>query len=271
MDWLKYLGLQPAPPNPILTNPVGTSTMQRVTNPSQTVSPVASALLDSPDQRIGRFWKLATGQAKPAYTGADMPGLAAAGNEAIDAGIGWATTTPKLNGIFPPLGMGGGELTKAKLPTWRPNEVADDIAARLQGDGFRVSINRGSGPVGPSAYLNIFDPETRRYLMKEVRVSDHSTGATRFKDYHHVLGPDDIDGILELAQKMRARGPATQVSAPVSKTTNAGEEAAHLLSEKAARAYPDEWAKWADKSGAAAKKARQELRRRYVKDYGGNE
>lgn len=94
MDWLKYLGLQPAPPDPTMTNPVGTSTMQRLTNPSPTVSPVASAILDSPDQRIGRFWKLATGQAKPAYTGADMPGLAAAGNEALDAGMGWATTTP---------------------------------------------------------------------------------------------------------------------------------------------------------------------------------
>lgn len=94
MDWLKYLGIQPAPPNPILTNPVGTSTMQRLTNPSPTVSPVASAILDSPEQRIGRFWNLATGRGKAAYTGADMPALAASGNEAIDAGTGWATTTP---------------------------------------------------------------------------------------------------------------------------------------------------------------------------------
>lgn len=268
MDWRKYLDLEPVR-DPTMTNPVGTSTMQRVTNPSPDVSPLVSAMLMTPEQRVGAFYALGTRRAKP-WTGRDLPELSKLANEAYDYAAGFVNgTAAKPSGITPSLETRSGELTKAKPASWRPNEVADDIVARLQGDGFRVSVNRGNGPVGPSAYLNVFDPETRRYLMKEVRVSDHSTGAARFAEYYHVLGPEDVDGVFSLAQQMRARGLAASSPDSVLKTSNPAEEAARLLSEKAAQAYPDEWGKWADKSGAAAKKARQELRRRYAKDYGG--
>ena len=92
MDWRRYLDLQPVP-DPTMTNPVGTSTMQRVTNPSPDVSPLAAAILNTGTQQIGRVWNAGTGRAKP-YTGQDMAGLTASGNEAIDAVLGWAMNDP---------------------------------------------------------------------------------------------------------------------------------------------------------------------------------
>jgi hypothetical protein len=82
-----------------MTNPVGTSTMQRLTNPSPAFSPTISPGLLSNEQRLGAFWNLATRRARP-YTNADLPQLAAAGNEAVDAAMNWAgMTTPVVKGI----------------------------------------------------------------------------------------------------------------------------------------------------------------------------
>jgi len=88
-----------APPiSPIENNPVGWSSTRApdiLTNPSPTVSPLVSAMLMTPEQKIGRFWNAANRQAKPAYTGADMAQLTAAGNEGLDAALGWTgMTTP---------------------------------------------------------------------------------------------------------------------------------------------------------------------------------
>jgi len=96
--WLqRAMGNRTPAISPIENNPVGWSSIyapEVVTNPSPDVSPLASALAMTPEQKVGRFWNLAMGQAKPAYTNADLPQLSAAGNEALDSGMGWATTTP---------------------------------------------------------------------------------------------------------------------------------------------------------------------------------
>lgn len=265
-----------APPiSPIENNPVGWSSTRApdiLTNPSPTVSPLVSAMLMTPEQKIGRFWNAANRQAKPAYTGADLPQLAAAGNEGMDAALGWAgmtTPTPKSNLLT---AMEQMSMNKPTNTAWNPKEAASDIVKRLQDDGFKVGVQQGSGPVGPSVYLSITDPTTKRFLMKEVRISDHSTGAARFNDYHHVLGVDDIDSVFNLVRNMRARGPAADAavgaSAAASHRATEAEEVARRLSDGAAAAFPDEWAKWADKTGASAKKARNELRKRYADSLG---
>lgn len=92
MDWRRYLDLQPVA-DPTMTNPVGTSTMQRVTNPSPDVSPLLAAMLNTGTQKVGRVWNAGTGRAK-AYTGRDTDALTASGNEAIDAVLGWAMNDP---------------------------------------------------------------------------------------------------------------------------------------------------------------------------------
>ena len=98
MMWLqRAMGNRTPAISPIENNPVGWSSIyapEVATNPSPDVSPLASALAMTPEQKVGRFWNLATGQAKPAYTNADLPQLSAAGNEALDSGMGWASTTP---------------------------------------------------------------------------------------------------------------------------------------------------------------------------------
>lgn len=88
------------PVSPIENNPVGWSSTyapEVLTNPSPDFSPMASALMMTPEQKLGRFFNVATKQAKPAYTNADLPQLTAAGNEGFDAAMGWTgMTTPTI-------------------------------------------------------------------------------------------------------------------------------------------------------------------------------
>lgn len=108
MMWLRRaMGLDdmerpaPSPVSPIENNPVGWSSIyppppgQVIENASPEFSPLASSGTMTSEQKLGRFWNAATGRAKQAYTNADLPQLAAAGNEAYDAAMGWAgATTP---------------------------------------------------------------------------------------------------------------------------------------------------------------------------------
>lgn len=103
-DWLQLgglldrLGLQAPTPAGLLDAPVGTSTTQRVSNASPEFSPMISSGLLSNEQRLGAFWNLATRRAKP-YTNADLPALAASGQEAVDAALGWSGMMTPLKGM----------------------------------------------------------------------------------------------------------------------------------------------------------------------------
>lgn len=250
MMWFKRAtAAEPTALDTMATNPVGWSSMtppQFMSNQSPYVSPLVSGQDMTPQQRIGAFLMGKHGQPT---TEAQLPDMATRGQAAMDNALTVA------GAVLPTAG------------TWRPNAVADEIARTLNGEGFKVSISRGNGPVGQSSYLNIFDPQTNRFLMKEVRVSDHMTGGARMPHYNHVTSPEDVPGIYELARAMRARGTAASVpSAPsaVSSAHAANEATARALSDGAAKAFPEEWARVAEKTGAAAKKARNELRKRFA-------
>ena len=103
MMWLRRaMGMQdmeqqpPSPISPIENNPVGWSSTyapEVLTNPSPDFSPLASSVMMTPEQKMGRFWNVATKQAKQAYTNADLPQLTKAGNEAYDSAAGFLNST----------------------------------------------------------------------------------------------------------------------------------------------------------------------------------
>jgi hypothetical protein len=171
MDWRNYLNLKP-PVDPSMSNPVGTSTMQRVTNPSPDVSPLISAMLNTPEQKLGRFWAMATGRAKP-NTGADLPELTRLGNEAYDYAAGFfGQTTPMkkvdLNWVREALKKRGVDFT--------------ETASRSMSDTF-----------GPSAshYFKVGD--------KTIRISDHSYGPGNAADLRYGMSADEATQAIELA------------------------------------------------------------------------
>ena len=88
------------PVSPIENNPVGWSSTyapEVASNASPDFSPLASYGMMTPEQKLGRFFNVATGRAKLGYTNADLPQLTAAGNEGFDAAMGWAgMTTPTI-------------------------------------------------------------------------------------------------------------------------------------------------------------------------------
>jgi len=81
-------------PSPIENNPVGWSSIyppppgQVMENASPEFSPLARALMMTPEQQLGRFWNAATGRARP-YTAADLRQLSQAGREAYDNAAGF--------------------------------------------------------------------------------------------------------------------------------------------------------------------------------------
>ena len=92
------------PVSPIENNPVGWSSTyapEVASNASPDFSPLASSAMMTPEQKLGRFWNMATRQAKQGYTNADLPQLTAAGQEAYDAAAGFvnmAAPIGKANG-----------------------------------------------------------------------------------------------------------------------------------------------------------------------------
>lgn len=84
---------------------------------------------------------------------------------------------------------------------------ADDLAEVLNKKGFNATVQHSGSSAGPSSYVNIFDPQTGRFINDPVRFSGHAKGAFNSQFVHDISGPDDIQKIIDLAQSMRDKGP----------------------------------------------------------------
>lgn len=174
---------------------------------------------------------------------------------AFDTAMNFATVTP----------MRGGANLGAMSGKWDPIAEARRVAAELERQGFRVTVEP-SVANGRTAYLTVFDPTTKRFFQEPVRFSDHGLGPTRARYTPQVYSAAEADEVLARAARLREAPPAAQMQPS---PPNAGREAAQAaearaaeLSERARMLFPEEWARWDGRTGAAASKARQELRRR---------
>ncbi len=155
---------------------------------------------------------------------------------------------------------------------WNPHNAAREAKEQLERLGFRVRLETSETKVGRSAYLRVFDDEAGRYTVEDIRFSDHSLGPSRSQYTVSVRGPEDVSAVFDYAQRLRDVPQGTPIAARAAQEADqaaaraaaqAAEEArAQQLSEAAQRLFPDEWARWAGKSGPAAKKEMRLLRRR---------
>lgn len=88
---------------------------------------------------------------------------------------------------------------------------AEDLAAMLSGNGFKVELQHSGSAAGPSSYLKVFDPETGRYF-DDVRLSGHSKGIFNSQGVTNVASDAELNGVLEKAIGMRALGKSSGLS-----------------------------------------------------------
>lgn len=137
------------PVSPIENNPVGWSSTyapEVASNASPDFSPLASSGMMTPEQKLGRFFNVATKQAKPAYTNADLPQLTAAGSEGFDAAMGWA-------GMTTPTAKGARYVRRSQSDTSPFNSGSDGMAMFVETNDPRGKLEQLAS-YGPAAWIS---------------------------------------------------------------------------------------------------------------------
>jgi len=85
---------------------------------------------------------------------------------------------------------------------------ADELADTLNKQGFQATAEYSGSAAGPSAYVNVFDPQTGRFITSPARISGHSKGAYQSQFVHEISDdPQSTQRFVNLAMEMRAKGP----------------------------------------------------------------
>jgi len=85
---------------------------------------------------------------------------------------------------------------------------ADELANLLNKQGFQATAEYSGSAAGPSAYVNVFDPQTGRFITSPARISGHSKGAYQSQFVHEISDdPQSTQRFVDLAMEMRAKGP----------------------------------------------------------------
>jgi len=87
--------------------------------------------------------------------------------------------------------------------------LADSFADQIKNMGFDAKVEHSGSRVGASSYINVVDPVTGRYLVKPLRISDHSKGPKESQGVIDILNPQsDFEKIKSLLEDMRSQGPS---------------------------------------------------------------
>ena len=85
---------------------------------------------------------------------------------------------------------------------------ADELSNTLNKQGFQATAEYSGSAAGPSAYVNVFDPQTGRFITSPARISGHSKGPIQSQFVHEISDdPQSTQRFVDLAMEMRAKGP----------------------------------------------------------------
>jgi hypothetical protein len=90
---------------------------------------------------------------------------------------------------------------------------ADGFAKTLTDNGFKVNVEHSGSIAGPSSYLSIYDPETGRAFLKQIRMSGHSKGPFNSQSVLDISTAEEKASVLDEAMKMRGMGPSSTFAA----------------------------------------------------------
>ena len=95
---------------------------------------------------------------------------------------------------------GAGVGAKVKALRGTIPDIAESYAERAKetlGPDWNVSVANSHTPIGKSSYVKVGRADNGTSVNKELRVSDHSTGPLRFKDYDLHVDSLDVDKMAE--------------------------------------------------------------------------
>ncbi len=85
---------------------------------------------------------------------------------------------------------------------------ADELSDTLNKQGFEATAEYSGSAAGPSAYVNVFDPQTGRSIKYPARISGHSKGPYQSQFVHEISDdPQSTQRFIDFAMEMRAKGP----------------------------------------------------------------
>lgn len=158
-------------------------------------------------------WKKAQENADLFLLGADAAGLSPFAAKGATVAAKFAA--PKLAQGFEnyafKTGMALPVIDTAGLPNKGRELIrskADELADTLNKKGFQATAEYSGSAAGPSAYVNVFDPQTGRFITSPARISGHSKGAYQSQFVHEISDdPQSMQRFIDLAMEMRAKGP----------------------------------------------------------------
>jgi hypothetical protein len=86
--------------------------------------------------------------------------------------------------------------------------MANDLTDKLRQQGFNVELTHTGSRAGPSSYLKIYDPQTERFLDRDIRISGHSKGPKMAQFSYDIFDEEGVQRVLDIAAEMRAMGPS---------------------------------------------------------------
>lgn len=94
---------------------------------------------------------------------------------------------------------------------------ADELADTLNKQGFEATVKYSGSAAGPSAYVNVFDPQTYRFINSPARISGHSKGPYQSQFVHEISDdPQSTQRFFDIAMEMRAKGPTELMQKQIS-------------------------------------------------------
>lgn len=84
---------------------------------------------------------------------------------------------------------------------------AEQLASELRDGGFKVELQHSGSASGPSSYLSVSDPQTGRFFINQIRISNHSKGAFNSGGVWAVATDEQMREVVDKANEMRAQGP----------------------------------------------------------------
>lgn len=154
---------------------------KKVNTPAETGGRILGGLLASP-QVVGKV-----GQA-----------VESGGRQALANAM-----TPKT--LHPQAGVLNTEGLTREQSREKVRGAAENLAKRLRESGFEATVDHSGSALGPSSYVSVFDPETRRFVRFPARFSNHSKGPRESQGVFEMRDDDDsVQKFVDLANSLRA-------------------------------------------------------------------
>ena len=84
---------------------------------------------------------------------------------------------------------------------------ASELSDKLKSIGMDVQMQHSGSAAGPSSYLKVYDPQTGRFFINDVRLSGHPKGVFNSQGVWDV-NESEFQSVIDAAQKMRDMGPS---------------------------------------------------------------